>query len=1040
MDALPGVPARTYAPVASVWCRQVDNEAESPGYTAIPDDFPGLRETLDSIRVVGNLTVNVADTHDYWDPDPSSTLSFYPNLFLYPAASGRYTCIGRMFLSTEDRPRLGMKTLVFPTAELLESGDFGGIVRRAHATMGGKSDLRPPALEPDPLVYQAVGEGFLFQKGGNEPVVVVASEQWDAAARLVLDLVGQMPSALVALGAFLVFPYFLPAGKVDLHEFSEQLPLALAVMRVPKGEAQGERHEKRIASWQEEPVALRDLTRPPSGRSKETIPLVLQYVRDHADEKIAEVARRVDAVELPRVGPRLTDPESASGKDHRKEMWRIGAAMETAALLLAKPKGRTVPVSGDAAKRANEYLKAEPSEPASRAPAAADVAAPVGVGVAAGGAAARLPAWLRPPPTPSLPSAGDTKVPVSTSVDPSLLPTGGPTAAPAAVPGPAPPSPPPSSPGSVPTTAAAAATATGSAVALDPRLIDARVATALEALEAKWSAAVDARLRESSAAIEKTLDSARADLAQRLAAVEARPIVDPDQVEEARATSESARAAAEKAKDASERALAGRPAELSGRLAALEARPVADPQAILKTVDARAAAAFEPAVTRLSQTVDETVRSTTDAWGAKLRAELKAAADEYAARASKIEEELRAALAAQLELEIRETQEQGEALRQEIASKVDEILQQRNAAVDQRRAKETRELEQRLGLLVDGRVKDGEARVQTALASHREKLAQLADERVLAAERRAAVEREARLAELTESHAEATAGLQVRMQSFVEQKLRENDEKARDQYLELLARLKADVEKSIAQSLASTPFNDAIRERVSALVASARAEHEKSLTAQLKVTEDRLQHAHDYAVQRLEKIDGRIQQKEADVAHLERTVRHELDEFERRLKVVNDHVLPMVRQTWLKVSQESTETTLKEYRREILEEVHNVEAELVQRTTELRDRIEGSIAQNGRLWLNMLRQLSQQPEMMGPLAPHAPATAPSARSGAAYRRAVHRPVRTAPVDIGEPAFTPPVDPPFGDDPPNPMDPQAGAEYDPRTARRRPRRD
>ena len=63
-------------PIAVVWCRQVDNEAESPGYTALPNDFPGYQETLDAIRIVGNLAVNVADTQDYWDPDPALPLSY----------------------------------------------------------------------------------------------------------------------------------------------------------------------------------------------------------------------------------------------------------------------------------------------------------------------------------------------------------------------------------------------------------------------------------------------------------------------------------------------------------------------------------------------------------------------------------------------------------------------------------------------------------------------------------------------------------------------------------------------------------------------------------------------------------------------------------------------------------------------------------------------------------------------------------------------------------------------------------------------------
>ena len=34
-------PATPLTPVAVVWCRQVDNEAESPGYTTIPEEFPG---------------------------------------------------------------------------------------------------------------------------------------------------------------------------------------------------------------------------------------------------------------------------------------------------------------------------------------------------------------------------------------------------------------------------------------------------------------------------------------------------------------------------------------------------------------------------------------------------------------------------------------------------------------------------------------------------------------------------------------------------------------------------------------------------------------------------------------------------------------------------------------------------------------------------------------------------------------------------------------------------------------------------------------
>jgi hypothetical protein len=162
----PASGAAASSPIAVVWCRQVDNEAESPGYTTVPEEFPGLKETLEVIRIVGHLTVNVADTHDYWDPDPNQPLSYYPNIFLYPAYGGRYTCLGRMFLSTEDRPRLGMKTLVLDTAQLLATGDFGGTILRWHASMGGsRSDGGRPSIVPEPGCTTSSARGSSSTRG-----------------------------------------------------------------------------------------------------------------------------------------------------------------------------------------------------------------------------------------------------------------------------------------------------------------------------------------------------------------------------------------------------------------------------------------------------------------------------------------------------------------------------------------------------------------------------------------------------------------------------------------------------------------------------------------------------------------------------------------------------------------------------------------------------------------------------------------------------------------------------------------------------------
>ncbi|HYB77899.1 MAG TPA: hypothetical protein VEE83_04360, partial [Thermoplasmata archaeon] len=250
--------------------------------------------------------------------------------------------------------------------------------------------------------------------------MTVASEQWEGCCQATLELVRTMPTSLVALGAFLVFPYFLPEAKVNLHEFTEQFPLSLAVMRVPRGEAQGDRHAKRLQSWESAPVTLRDLTRPSRGR--EALPLVLQYVREHQDAKISEVTRRVDLVEAPHLQAHLHDTDRQGGRDRRKEMWRIGTAMETAALLLSRPKGRSVPMSGETAKRVNEYMAAKPPEGASPpAPAAEPVATsplPPSTEMATGAPA--LPPWLKGPAEVAVPPPGPVAVPVSVSDDPSV--------------------------------------------------------------------------------------------------------------------------------------------------------------------------------------------------------------------------------------------------------------------------------------------------------------------------------------------------------------------------------------------------------------------------------------------------------------------------------------------------------------------------------------------------------------------------------------------------------------------------------------------
>ncbi len=984
------------APTAVVWCRQVDNEAESPGYTTIPEEFPGRRETLETIRLVGNLTINVADTHDYWDPDPAQPLSYYPNLFLYPAANGRYTCVGRMFLSTEDRPRLGMKTLVFPTVELVASGEFGAAVLRAHATMGGRSGPVRPTAEPDGSVYQAVGEGFLFHRGSTEPTVIVAAEQWEAASEVVLDLVRLLPSALVALSAFLVFPYFLPEAKVNLHEFTEQLPLALAVMRVPKGEASGDRHTKRLQSWQAAPVGLRDLTRPSASRARENLPLVLQYARDHLEQKIVEVARRVDLVEGSRTRGHLHDPDHQGGRDRRKEMWRIGTAMETAALLLARPKGRTVPMTGDAAKRANEYLRAEPPTSPSVVPEPLPVAAPSPAG-------SQLPPWLRSPTEITVPPPGPVAVPVSVSDDPSAH-----VAPPPVAPPPATTAPFASAPSPFPTVLRPSAAAIPAAVLPPPPSAPATAPF----VPFRPGPAEPERARSLARPVAASADTGE---------VEARLLATVD-----RRLRDSA--------DQTARGLLELRADLSSRLAAVEGRPSVNPADVIGAAERKAREAVDARLNETEERTKQSVQSAGERWAARLREELHQGVEELKAQSLRAEEELRAALVTQLDLELAESREQGNALREGIEERVRDLLKDRTTEADQRRTKELRDVEQRVAILVDGRTRDLENRIKATVAEQEARLLALSDERAVQAEQRSATEREARVSELSEAQTQALAGLQVRMQAYFEQKLRENQEREREKYVELLARLKVEVDQSLAKSIDSAQFESAVRDRVAQVLERARVDQEKVVAAGLADTELRLRQHQEEAVNRVERIEAKLQQRETDLARIERNVRHEADDLDRRLQVLSDRMMPIVRKTWLKVAElekgggspEEGANRVGELRRELTRELRRVEGELLEQTGELRDRLEGTIAHQGRIWLNLLRQMS--PDSGDG---RDPATRPARRGAHPTEELTDEEFLSTDLRAaaGYPGF---------DDPPNPLSPHVDTEVDP-PARRRARR-
>ncbi len=1051
-SAGPLVPAMA-TPVAVVWCRQVDNEAESPGYTTVPEEFPGLRETLDVIRIVGNLTVNVADTHDYWDPDPSQPLSYYPNIFLYPAYGGRYTCLGRMFLSTEDRPRLGMKTLVLDTQQLLQSGDFGGTILRWHASMGGaRSDGGRPAPVPDPKLYDLVGEAFLFHKGSTEPLVVVASDEWESAMQVILDLVRSLPASLAALGAILAFPYFLPQPKTNLHEFTEQLPLALALMRVPRGEAVGDRHEKRMSSWESAPVTLRDVTAglPSSGRGKDPTPLVLQHVRDHNRAKLAPVVQRVDLVELPRVRGHLADPERQAGRDRRKEMWRIGTAMESAALLLQRARGRHVPVNVETAKRAQEYLQARLPEPKDAAvpdePVEVAVHPPSDIP-----SPSQHPPWLQTAAVPAVPapSKGPESVPVSVSEDPSLLvPPARPAPPPLIPPGaagavsvsrPAGPTPPKTPPPQVPAVAPASPPARpGPTVAAEtPRPNASTPAAPPPAAPRPASPTVPPPPAAPPLDVVALKQAIGAELLrlvdERMAAIQTARNPPPpppgldavaqQQVDE-RMKFLRDQLSAEVARQATQ------VQERVGReQAALEARQreLLDAR-VSEGIESRWSEMIEPRLAEVRRRADVTAQAQAEQLQGRLKSDVDQLGAELRASVGSVEESLRATLTSQVDLGVAQVGERERQMQTTLASDLAAQVDQRLAELEARRAKELRELEQKVILLLEARQRDIEEkqlpRVQsdldrvkveasgrlkeldqrfldlearrvkelrdleqkvTALLDARqrdlqekqlprlqtdlERLKGEAEGRIKEFDLRLRSTAEQVRSDLQDAQVKGMADLQVRLQAYTDQKLKEDVERERQKYLELLARLRSEIDQSVGRLLDTSRFDAAVRERVDRALEAQRSDFDRRIATHLSDAQGRAKVETSETLERLQRIEELIERRHGELRTLEEAVRTELDDLDRRSQILADRLVPVVRKTWQRIADLEKARPpggrgdeVERAKQEVDREVRRLATEVDDRFAELRERMETSISNQGRVWLTLIRQLSQLTE------------------------------------------------------------------------------
>jgi hypothetical protein len=929
-----------------------------------------------------------------------------------------------------------MKTLVLDTTQLLASGEFGATILRWHASMGGpRRDGGRPAPVPKASLYSTIGEGFLFHRGSTDPVVMVAADEWEPAMQVILDLIRLLPASLVTLGAILAFPYFLPQPKTNLHEFTEQLPLALALMRVPRSEAAGDRHAKRMSSWETAPITLRDLTESLGGsaRGKETVPLVLQYARDHVDEKLLPISQRVDLVEGPRLRSHLGDPERQGGRDRRKEMWRIGTAMESAALLLQRARGRHVPVNVETAKRAQEYLQARvpdapfsaaavPVEPAVVSPAVAALAAAPG----------QVPPWLqraeapaRPPPAPAKPEV----VPVSKSDDPSLLPARAvapeplpvPTArvdpslaqvpAPVVLPTPAPvrPTPPvassfpapvvPARPTAAPVPAPPAAAAPVVVEARGPpaltaadlatlrtqierdlvRLLEerfatlAKVATAAppatelaEALHADLDARVDQRI----AAAIQLQNAAVARTIQASEERQARSRDDRFITTESRLKEGTAAAVGAELDRRFAAVVEPRLGDVSRRIdETIQRSLLAAREQTAADLERRVAGAIGPKLAEVDHRVDESLQRGLTTIQEQNRAELARALEAQRTTLVESEEAMRAGLTAQLDLHLNEASDREAQMRTEVESRVNETVRQRLDEFEQRRAKETKELEARLGLLVDGRSRETHEKVTGLTQAQEARLAPLVDGKLATLEDRINQTLDGRINEIQEARVHALADLQVRMQSFFEQKLREEQERERQKYLELLARLKGEVESSLSRMVDSSRFDTALREKIGRSLEVFRAETQRALETRIATAEEKLKVDQTEVAEQLARMQHALDERQGDLRKLEESVRGEVDDLDRRTQILSDRLVPVVRKTWLRIaelqqngSSGEVEVQLNQLRREINRELHRLESDLVERTTEIRGRMETAISNQGRVWLTLIRQLSQLTE------------------------------------------------------------------------------
>jgi hypothetical protein len=183
--------------------------------------------------------------------------------------------------------------------------------------------------------------------------------------------------------------------------------------------------------------------------------------------------------------------------------------------------------------------------------------------------------------------------------------------------------------------------------------------------------------------------------------------------------------------------------------------------------------------------------------------------------------------------------------------------------------------------------------------------------------------------------------------------------------VELLARMKSEIDASLSNLADAPKVQQALQLHAARLVAADREARDRMVDDRVRDAEGRLRSDFLAAIHRLELLETTLEARGKELREIELSIRSDLSEVDRRTQILSDRLVPVVRKTWLKIGElekgggPETEPQLAQIRREFQREVRRLEGELSARDAALRDRMETAIANQGRVWLTLIRQLSQ---------------------------------------------------------------------------------